>query len=166
MQMERREVKENKRRYVRRKGLNLEDLRTDPNSLLSWDVSDKTLEKLETYRLYKGGYAVSDIAEAFGVSRESLYQMWKGLKEEGTVSLVDKRWGSAPRKRTEEKERAVLRAKALEPNVGDSELGRRYGMDRSTVYRLLKEHGLQDLHQVLCGEGESEVEKEGKKKKE
>jgi len=156
---------ESKRRYSRREGIKREELEKDPSSLLSWGVEDKTLEKLETYRLYKAGYAVADIAEAFEISREYLYQMWKDLKNEGTSSLVDKRWGSAPRKRTEEKEKEVLRAKAIEPSLGDSELGRRYGMDRSTVYRLLKEHGMQDLHQVLEGEEGKEVEEEAAEKK-
>jgi len=154
---------ERKRRYSRKEGLTREDLEKDSSSFLSWGLSDKTLEKLETYRLYKKGHAVSDIGEAFGLSREYLYKLWKGLEEEGTESLVDKRWGSAPRKVTEEKEREILRAKALEPELGDSELGRRYGMDRSTVYRLLKEHGLQDLHHVLCGDDSEE--EEGVKKK-
>lgn len=156
---------ESKRRYSRRKGIKREELEKDPNSLMSWGISDKTLEKLETYRLYKSGHAASDIAEAFGLSREYLYKLWKGLEEEGTEWIVDKRWGSEPRKRTTEKEREVLRAKAIEPKLGDSELGKRYDMDRSTVYRLLKEHGLQDLHHVLCGDdAEKEESVEGKKK--
>jgi len=156
---------ETKRRYSRREGLNREELEQDPTSFLWLGLSDKTLEKLETYRLYKKGHAVSDIAEAFGLSREYLYKLWKGLEENGTESLVDKRWGSSPRKVTEEKEREILRAKAVEPELGDSELGRRYGLDRSTVYRLLKEHGLQDLHNVVCGEEESGDEGVKKKRK-
>ena len=147
-----------KRRRRKRQVIEMEELRKDPASLLSWGKGDPTLIKLETYRLYEAGYTAADISEAFGVSREHLHKMWKKLEEEGAAGLVDKRSGSEPRKRTVEKEREVLRAKALEPEVGDSDLGRRFGMDRSTVYRLLKEHGLQDLHQVLNGEEGSELE--------
>ena len=154
-----------KRRRRKRQAIEVEELRKDPASLLSWGNGDPTLIKLETYRLYEAGYTAADISEAFGISREHLHKMWKKFDEEGTEGLVDKRSGSEPRKRTVEKEREILRAKALEPEVGDSELGRRFGMDRSTVYRLLKEHGLQDLHQVLHGEEpEEEVAgDEGKK---
>ncbi len=157
-------MKENRRRRER-KSLELEALKQDPTSMLSWGNGDPTLVKLETYRLYEAGYAAADISEAFGISREHLYKMWKGFEEEGMEALLDKRWGSEPRKRTAEKEREVLRAKAMEPGIGDSELGRRYGMDRSTVYKLLKEHGLQDLHQVLNGEAEEGSEGGGAKGK-
>lgn len=155
-----------KRRRRERQPIELEELKKEPASLLSWGKEDPTLVKLETYRLYEAGYAAADISEAFGISREHLHKMWKKYKEEGMEGLLDKRSGSEPRKRTTEKEREVLRAKAVKPEMGDSELGERFGMDRSTVYRLLKEHGLQDLHQVLNGEeGEEEEgeEEEGKK---
>ena len=108
--------------------------------------------------LYQAGYAVADIAEAFGLSPGYLYEMWGKFKAEGTVALVDKRWGAAPRKRTTEQEGDVLRAKALDPARGDSDLAAEFGMERSTVYRLLKEHKLQDLHRVLVGERGSEAE--------
>ena len=149
-----------KRRRRKRQTIEMEALKRDPTSILSWGVEDETLVKLETYRLYEAGYAAADISEAFGISREHLYQMWKRFKAEGTSVLIDKRWGSEPSKRTPEKEREVLRAKALEPQLGDSELGRRFGMDRSTVYKLLKEHGLQDLHQVLNGGEQGGLESE------
>lgn len=142
-----------KGRRSQRQRIEVEELKEDPNSLLSWGVEDAALRKLETYRLYKAGYAVADIAEAFGFAPGYLYEMWGKFKAEGTEALVDKRWGSAPRKRTGEVEAEVLRAKALEPDRGDSELGAEFGLERSTVYRLLKEHGLQDLHRVL-GDGE------------
>ena len=48
-----------------------------------------------------------------------------------------------------EREAQVLRAKALNPQRGDADLGQEFKMDRSTVYDLLTEHGLQDLHRVL-----------------
>jgi hypothetical protein len=40
---------------------------------------------------------------------------------------------------------------AINPQRGDSDLAQEFGMDRSTAYLLLKEHGLQDLHRVLNG---------------
>ena len=148
-----------KRRRSQRQTIELEELKNDPNSLLSWDMDDPALRKLETYRLYQAGYAVADIAEAFGFSHGYLYEMWGKLKEKGVEAMVDKRWGAAPRKRTSEVEAAVLKAKALEPQRGDSELAEEFGMDRSTVYRLLKEHGLQDLHRVIVGEEEELAER-------
>lgn len=147
-----------KRRRSQRQRIDLEQLKNEPNSLLSWGIEDPTLRKLETYRLYQAGYAVADIGEAFGLSAGYLYQMWGKFKAEGTVALVDKRWGAAPRKRTTEREADVLRAKALEPERGDSDLAAEFGMERSTIYRLLKEHKLQDLHRVLVGESGAEVE--------
>ena len=114
-----------KRRRRERQAIEMAELKKDPASLMSWGKEDATLVKLETYRLYEAGYAASDISEAFGISREHLYKMWKRFDQEGAAGLLDKRGGSEPKKRTVEKEREVLRAKALEPRVGDSELGRR-----------------------------------------
>lgn len=145
-----------KRRRRQRQTIDLEQVRNDPESLLSWGIDDPTLRKLETYRLYQAGYAAVDIAEAFDLSRGYLYEMWAKFEAEGSEALVDKRWGSALRKRTPEREAAVLRAKALEPQRGDSELAAEFGMDRTTVYHLLKEHGLQDLHRVLDGTASEE----------
>lgn len=149
-----------KRRRSQRQSLDLEQLKNDPDSLLSWGIDDPTLHKLETYRLYQAGYAVADIGEAFGLSPGYLYEVWGKFKAEGTSALVDKRWGAAPRKRTTEREAAVLRAKALEPERGDSDLAAEFGLERSTVYRLLKEHGLQDLHQVLAGSSGNELQEQ------
>ena len=147
-----------KRRRSQRQSIDLEQLKNDPDSFLSWGIEDPTLDKLETYRLYQAGYAVADIAEAFGLSAGYLYEMWGKFKVEGTEALVDKRWGAAPRKRTTEREGEVLRAKALNPERGDSDLAAEFGLERSTVYRLLKEHKLQDLHRVLVGESGPEAE--------
>jgi transposase len=147
-----------KRRRSQRQSIDLEQLKNDPDSFLSWGIEDPTLDKLETYRLYQADYAVADIAAAFGISPGYLYEMWGKFKAEGTVALVDKRWGAAPRKRTTEREAEVLRAKALDPERGDSDLAAEFGLERSTVYRLLKEHGLQDLHRVLGGSSSTEAE--------
>ena len=160
---------EEKRRRRQRQAITLEALKTDPNSLLSWGIEDAALGKLESYRLYQAGYAAADIAAAFEISREYLYEIWAKFKQEGTTALVDKRWGAEPRKLTSETERAILRTKALNPHLSDGKLGETFGLDRSSIYHLLKEHGLQDLHRVLAdtpapeGElGETEGD-EGKK---
>lgn len=94
-----------------------------------------------------------------------LRELLHKFKAEGTEALVDKRWGAAPRKRTTEEEAAVLRTKALHPQRSDGELGQEFGMDRSTVYLLLKEHGLQDLHQVIAGNEAPVAEPEEDEKK-
>jgi transposase len=140
---------DHKRQRQPRQTIELEQLKNDPNSFLALRFDDSVLRKLETYRLYQAGYAAADIAQAFGFARSYLYDLWQRFEAEGTVALVDKRWGATPRQRTTEREAAVLRAKALQPHRGDSDLGRALGMDRTTVYHLLKEHGLQDLHRVL-----------------
>ena len=140
-----------KRRRSQRQIIDLEQLKSDPNSFLSWGIDDAPLRKLEMYRLYRAGYAAADIAATFGFARSYLYELWGELQAEGVAALIDKRWGAAARKRTPAGEAAVLRAKALHPERGDSELAAEFGMDRSTIYRLLEEHGLQDLHRVLAG---------------
>ncbi len=138
-----------KQRRSQRQTIDLEQLKSDPASLLALDVDDPVLRKIETYRLYHVGYAAEDIAQAFGFARPYLYELWADLKAGGVEALVDKRWGSVPRTRTPEREAQVLRAKALHPQRGDADLAAEFDLDRSTVYELLKEHDLQDLHRVL-----------------
>jgi len=141
---------EEKRRRRQRQLIAFEDLKTDPNSLLSWGIEDAALGKLETYRLYQAGYAAADIAAAFEMSREYLHEIWAKFRSEGTTALVDKRWGAEPRKLTKETEREILRMKALNPQMSDGKLGEIFELDRSSIYHMLKEHGLQDLHRVLA----------------
>jgi len=136
-------------RRSQRRPLDLEQLKRDPTSLLAFGADDPVLRKLETRRLYEAGYAAEDIAQAFGFSRPYLYELWAKLATAGVAALDDKRWGSAPRTRTPECEAQVLRAKALHAQRSDSDLAAEFKLDRSTVYSLLKEHGLQDLHRVL-----------------
>ena len=138
-----------KRQRKPRQVIDLEQLRNDSNSFLHLRLDDPVLRKLETYRLYQAGYAAADIAEAFGYARPYLYELWAKFEQEGTEALVNKHWGTAPRQRTTVREAQVLRAKALRPDSSDGELAQEFGMDRSTVYLLLKEHDMQDLHRVL-----------------
>ena len=138
-----------KRQRKPRQSIEFEPLKNDPNSLLSLRFDDPVLQKLETYRLYQAGYAAEDIAQAFGFTRSYLYELWTKFETDGVEGMVDKRWGSAPRKRTTEREAQILRAKALKPERGDTDLAQEFGLERTTVYALLKEHNMQDLHRVL-----------------
>lgn len=136
-------------RRSQRQSICLSTLKQEQSSLLSWGINDPVLHKLETYRLYHAGFAVADISEAFGFSRSYLYELWDKFQTEGTIALVDKRWGTAPRLLPTDMEAAVLQAKAINPVRSDTSLAKEFGLNRSTVYNLLKEHGLQDLHRVL-----------------
>lgn len=142
-----------KMRRSQRQTLDLEQLKQDPNSFLTLNPDDEALRKLEMIRLYQAGYAPEDIMTAFGYSgRTYFYELFNRFQEGGTEGLIDRRGGSEPRKRTQELEAQVIRAKALDPQLGDTELGRRFSLDRSTVYELLEEHGIQDLHRVVTAQ--------------
>jgi transposase len=139
-----------KRQRKPRQTIDLEQLKNDPSSFLRLRFDDPVLRKLEMYRLYQDGYAAADIANAFGYKRSYLYEMWGQFEQEGSEAFVDKRWGTAPRQRTTAREAQVLRTKALHPERSDGELAQEFGMDRTTIYLLLKEHDMQDLHHVIA----------------
>ena len=139
-----------KKRRSRRQTIDLEQLKQDPHSFLALNPDDEVLRKLEMFRLYQAGYAPEDIMTAFGYAgRTYFYQLFNRFQEGGVEALIDRRGGSEHRKRTPELEAQLIRSKALNPQLGDTELGRRFGLDRSTVYELLREHGIQDLHRVI-----------------
>lgn len=144
-----------KRQRKPRQVIDLEQLKNDPHSFLWLRFDDPVLRKVETYRLYQAGYAAADIATAFGFARPYLYQLWGQFEQQGTEAFVDKHWGTAPRQRTTMREAQVLRTKALHPERSDGELAQEFGMDRSTVYLLLKEHDMQDLHRVISDADQS-----------
>jgi len=155
-----------KQRRSQRQIIDLEQLKQDPNSFLALNPDDEVLQKLEMFRLYQAGYAPEDIVTAFGYAgRTYFYTLFQRFKERGTAALLDQRGGSELRKRTPELEAQVIRAKALQPQVGDTELGRRFRLDRSTVYEILKEHGIQDLHRVVTNQppGPDTAEHDGEK---
>jgi len=131
------------------KKIDLVELSNDPASLLSLRPNDPVLIKLETYRLYRAGYSVTEIANTFEITRSYLYEMWQHFEEKGTITFINKNWGTIPTKLTTDLEAAIIRAKALSPKRKDNDLAKEFGVDRITVYRLLKEHGIQDLHKVI-----------------
>ena len=64
------------RRCSERGQIDLKQLQGTPASLLALGLGDDlVLRKLETYRLYQAGYAVEDIAQAFGFARPYLYEL-------------------------------------------------------------------------------------------
>ncbi len=129
--------------------INLTELQDDPASFLSLRPDDPVLRKLETYRLYKAGVPVAEIARSFGFKRQYLYQLWRQIETDGATAVVNKNWGAAPRKLTSEAESAIIRAKAVNPHRSDTDLAEEFGVSRVSVYRLLKEHGIQDLHKII-----------------
>jgi len=155
-----------KQRRSQRVTIDLEQLKQDPNSFLALNPDDEVLQKLEMVRLYQAGYAPEDIVAAFGYAgRTYFYSLFNRFKEGGTAALLDQRGGSEPRKRTPELEGEVIRAKALHSQLGDTALGRRFGLDRSTVYQILKEHHIQDLHRVVTDQSPTPdaAERDGEK---
>lgn len=129
--------------------IDLEQLRNDPASFLYWRFDDPVLRKLETYRLYRLGYSVTEITRAFEFARNYPYQMWEQFEVEGTSAFYKKNCGSTARKVTQEFEAALIRAKAIDPERSDADLAEEFQVHRTTVYRTLKEHGIQDLHKII-----------------
>lgn len=128
--------------------INLEQIKNDPSSFLSLRPEDPILRKLESYRLYRAGYSVVGIAKAFNFTRPYLYELWSKFETEGAIAFIKKNWGASARKLTTKREAAIIRAKALNPEKSDQDLAQEFDVERTSVYRLLKEHGIQDLHRV------------------
>lgn len=129
--------------------IDIKKLIVDPASFLALLPDDPVLRKLETYRLYRTGVSATEIADAFGFTRPYLYEMWREFEQCGVIALIKKNWGARPRKLTTELEAAIIRAKAIAPHRSDADLGEEFGVSRPSVYRLLKEHGIQDLHKII-----------------
>ena len=103
------------------------------------------------FRLYQAGMRRKISCAAFGyavvcISTPSTSASRRAARRPCSTRAVV---SVAPRTRTPEREAQVIRAKALAPELGDTELGQRFGLDRATVYELLREHGIQDLHRVV-----------------
>lgn len=129
--------------------MDIEQLQNNPSSFLSLRSDDPVLRKLETYRLHKARVPATEIAQAFGFKRQYLYEMWHEFEKHGVIALVNKNWGAEVRKLTSEVEAAIIRAKAINPQRSDADLAVEFGLSRPSVYRLLKEHGIQDLHKFI-----------------
>ena len=136
----------------------LQALKEDGNSFLCLG-EEPLLRRLEMVRLWQQGYSMGAIGEALGYSPQGVWAVVQRFKADGVDGLMEKRGGAYHSKVTPEMERDILRSKALNPELGDAELAARFGLNRITIYHLLKEHGLQDLHRVVTAREEVEEKK-------
>jgi transposase InsO family protein len=97
-------------------------------------------------RITEEGWTVAAAAESLGVSRATAHKWVRRFREEGPAGLQDRtsaprrRPGALPRRDVERILRARRRLK-----VGPHRLGPELGHPRSTVYAVLRRHGLSRL---------------------
>lgn len=97
-------------------------------------------------RILEQGWSVPAAAESLGVSRATAYKWLRRFRDEGVDGLQDR--SSAPMRRPRalprrEVERIVRARRRLK--VGPHRLGPQLGHPRSTVYAVLRRHGLSRL---------------------
>ncbi|MGH9169080.1 MAG: IS481 family transposase, partial [Acidimicrobiia bacterium] len=93
------------------------------------------------------GWMPAQAAEAAGVSRATVYKWLRRYREEGEVGLQDRpsRAHRCPHALPPSQVRRVLAARRR-LKQGPHRLGPELGMARSTVYGVLRRHGLSRLH--------------------
>ena len=97
-------------------------------------------------RIVDEGWSVPAAAESLGVSRATAHKWMRRFREEGVAGLQDR--SSAPHRRPQalplrEVDRIVRARRRLK--VGPHRLGPELGHPRSTVYAVLRRHGLSRL---------------------
>lgn len=97
-------------------------------------------------RVRQERWAVTDAAEAAGISVRTAYKWLKRFREEGASGLQDRscRPHSSPTKLPLEKADIVLHLRRTKKLTG-KKIARALNLARSTVARLLRRHGLQRL---------------------
>lgn len=95
------------------------------------------------------GWSVAQAAEAVGVSRATGHKWLRRYREEGLHGLEDRssRPLRCPRRTPEAQVRAILKARHR-LRVGPHRLGPELGMARSTIYAVLRRHGLSRLRDL------------------
>lgn len=90
---------------------------------------------------------VAQAAAEMGVSRQSAYKWLRRFKAEGKAGLIDRpsRPHSCPRRTPPEVEQRVVEARRAE-SWGPQRIAHHLGLAASTVYAVLKRHGLNCLH--------------------
>jgi len=96
-----------------------------------------------------GGWPVSRAARAAGISRQTGSKWWNRYRREGAAGLVDRRSVVHRQARAHPVELGVLLCRLRrEQRVGPHRLGWQTGLPRSTVYALLRRHGLGRLDRL------------------
>jgi transposase InsO family protein len=105
--------------------------------------------KLLVDRITRQGYPVARAAEMQGVSRSCAYHWLRRWRAEGEAGLEDRscRPHRSPRRLDPELEARILAARAR-LNLGPHQLGWRLGLPRSTVYAVLRRHGVNRLDRI------------------
>ena len=94
----------------------------------------------------EAGRAVAHVAAEMGVSRPTAYKWWRRWRAEGTNGLVDRssRPRSCPHQTPPEIEVQILELRqALK--MGPARLAGMVGLPASTIYRVLRRHGMNRL---------------------
>jgi len=95
------------------------------------------------------GWPVSRAARAAGISRQTGSKWWNRYRREGTVGLVDRRSVVRRQARAHPAELAEQLCRLRrEQRVGPHRLAWQTGVSRSTVYALLRRHGLGRLDRL------------------
>jgi transposase InsO family protein len=97
-------------------------------------------------RILEEGWSVAAAAESLGVSRATAHKWRRRFEQEGVAGLEDR--SSAPRRRphalsTRQVDRIVRARRRLK--VGPHRLGPELGHPRSTIYGILRRHGMSRL---------------------
>ena len=105
--------------------------------------------KLLVDRITKQGYPVARAAEMQGVSRSCAYSWLRRWRAEGEAGLEDRscRPHRSPRRLDAEVEARILAARARF-KLGPHQLAWRLGLPRSTVYAVLRRHGVNRLDRI------------------
>ena len=104
------------------------------------------LGRLTLVMRIESGRPVTHVAAEMGISRPTAYKWWGRWRDEGPDGLVDRssRPHSCPHRSSPEIEAQVIELRR-ELKRGPARLGPMLGLPASTVYRILRRHGLNRL---------------------
>ena len=107
------------------------------------------LTRLELVREVAAGWSQAEVARRFRVSRHTVAKWLRRFREEGAAGLDDRRSAprSHPRRTPPELERRICAVRRTQ-DFGPHRIQWALGVARSTVYAVLKRHGLHRLDRL------------------